>query len=50
LNTIVRYFKSLDNSEKKLRNKIDPLIKTGMIGLIKKDVEKKIEKYKEEIV
>jgi len=40
----------LDNSEKKLRNKIDPLIKTGMIGLIKKDVEKKTENNKKDLI
>jgi hypothetical protein len=42
-NTIVNYFASLDKSEKKLRMKIDPQIKTGMIEMIKKDVDKKVE-------
>ena len=45
-NTIIKYFKSLDKREKKVRNRIDTYIKTGMIDMIKKEVDKKDEETK----
>ncbi len=42
-NTIVKYFASLDKREKKIRLKTDPLIKGGMIEMIKKEIDKKTE-------
>lgn len=37
--TLLKYFNNMDKKEVKVRAKIDTLIKTGMIEMVKKDID-----------